>query len=146
MRKLKLLFVFLLLSIYSSAQNPDTISLSFFKKGEKKSIDYKLVMISNDTTFVNPNKFILREDIGKYSIRICAKNIRLLLSPREDSVQYINIFLDKRTYGKFNSTKFPIKNPTKKYYYIDYGINVMIRIGRSNNRNCKLVFNQTMSW
>lgn len=132
-----LFFIFLISFQLVYCQNDKTIPVELIKNGEKVVSIVQVYLHNSDTTFLLTDQTLNQDMINKYSIGICYKNHRILIPQREDTIEYIHVFLDKKSYMK----KFYGDNPIKghllnKSYYVDFGLDIIMRIGRSKKEYC----------
>jgi hypothetical protein len=119
------------------SQNSKPIPVILFKNEHIIEDAYDIYFINEDTIIKHSGQNLKREDLNDYSIRICYSKDRLLIPKRNDQIEYIHVFLDKRSYRKIlKETHFGIENPFKKYYYIDLGVDIILRISKSKRKYC----------
>jgi hypothetical protein len=135
----KLIVIILLLcfgEVYS--QNHDFVSVELFKNGSKIRDSFKIRLVNSDTVFLIGSQTLAQGHINIFSVEICYDNVRLSVPKRNDTIKYIKIYLDKKTFKKFaGKANFGYKNPFKKYYYIDLGLDVFLRTSRFKKKYCK---------
>lgn len=130
-----LLLVLASLQSYAQQANNDVPVKVFSKKGTID--DFNLYLVNNDTVRYLSEHLVPRNILNNYSVRVCYKNHYLLIPTREDSVEYIHIYLDRKSFKQKTSERITERNIFRKTYYIDFGLNVLITVTRSNKKYCE---------
>lgn len=107
-------------------------------KGQDVVIEsFEVYLLGNDTTFLLLSNDFKVYYLNEYSIRVCNDKHRIFIPKRDDEALYLHVYLDKKSYKKaFGGTDFGFFNPLRKYYYIDLGLDVIIRTSRSKKSLC----------
>lgn len=137
--KIILTSIFLLTSFVSLAQSDKKIEIELYKDHKKIKSGFYVFLVGNDTTISLSEPVIKATDINQYSIRVCYGKHRLLIPRRYDDIEHFKVFLDRKSYTALDETRFSIGNPFTKYYFVDLGLNVMLRVGRTKKGCCDAI-------
>jgi hypothetical protein len=138
MKKL-LMFLAIFQIIFAFCQENEIIPITIFKGGVEIEKSFDIYLVNTDT-IIPLNKYeIKKKHLNDYSLRICFNKDRLLIPLRNDLVNHVKIFLDRKSYKKvLNEANFGIGNPFKKYYYVDLGLDIMLKVSRSKKKYCEI--------
>jgi len=135
--RIQCVFILLIITLNSFGQNIDSIPIEFFKNGKKIDLNFDIELLNKDTSIRKSIQKLSKYDINKYSIRICSDKYRLLVPIRYDSINFFRVYVNKKSYRKLKEAKFGMGKLFKKYYYVNLGLNVMLRVSRSKKKYCK---------
>jgi len=138
----QLITVILFFYCYSLYSQENNIPIRLFKEEQIIKGPFKVVFINQDTTYSQNTEHVRSSDLNYYSIRICFNEYGILIPKRNDQIYSMDIYLNRKTYRKkLGETRFGIGSIIKRYYYIDIGIDVILRISRSNKKHRKSELN-----
>ena len=120
-------------STISHAQDMKNVTIKLFKK--HKSIDnFELYLVDKDSVLLLNTHSISSDALNSHSLRICYQNHHLLIPSRADSIEYVQVYLDRKSFKEMTGERIKGGKIFRKKYYIDLGLDIIMTITRSNRK------------